>query len=505
MKPNDSRFLNERKARIDERLDPRWQEERERPMIEGANSSYEVSGKVTALSCGGIGLIHQMVRSLGLAEAIDREVHVFKRHFPYHESDHVLNLAYNIMAGGTCLEDIELLRSNEGYLDALGAWRIPDPTTAGDFLRRFDEERLDGLTRATQQIQKKVWKHLPSKKRRLALIDVDGTIAPTTGECKEGMDISYKGNWGYAPLIVSLANTKEVLFAVNRPGNYVSHAGAIPYMDQATELLLSGGFKQVRLRGDTDFSLTANFDRWNERGVQFVFGIDSHPSFVQLAKALVKTAYKPLKRAKKRTVKTEERARPENVKERIVKERGFKNLVLEEEHVAELPYQPSKAKGTYRMIVLRKTIRVEQGQLRLQDETVYFFYVTNIPVQELSAADVIFQANARCDQENVIEQLKNGVRAMRMPSNGLVSNGVWLVIAALAWNMKSWLSSMLPQQKEARELGRMEFRRFLNTIMLLPCQVVKTGRKVVLRVLTFSRWVHILLDGMEFFRRRRFA
>ncbi len=120
MKPNNIRFLDERKARIDERLDPRWQEERERPMIEGANTSYEVSGKVTALSCGGIGLIHQMVRSLGLAEAIDREVHVFKRHFPYHESDHVLNLAYNIMAGGTCLEDIELLRSNEGYLDALG-------------------------------------------------------------------------------------------------------------------------------------------------------------------------------------------------------------------------------------------------------------------------------------------------------------------------------------------------------------------------------------------------
>jgi len=505
VKPNDSRFLDVRKARLDERLDPEWHEEREAPMIEGANATYEVSGKVTALSCGGIGLVHQMVRSLELAEAIDSEVHVFKRHFPYHESDHVLNLAYNFMVGGTCIEDIELLRSNEAYLDALGAFRIPDPTTAGDFLRRFDEEQIRGLNQAIQQTQKRVWKEMPKKERSLALIDIDGTIAPTTGECKGGMDLSYKGEWGYAPLIVSLANTKEVLFAVNRPGNSVSHAGAVPYMDQAIEETLGGGFARVRLRGDTDFSLTRHFDRWNARGVQFVFGIDSHPSFVRLAEALVETAYKPLKRPKKRIVKTQKRARPEKVKERIVRERGFKNLVLEAEHVAELPYEPCKAKGTYRMIVLRKTIRVEQGQLWLEDETVYFFYVTNIPVQEISATEVIFQANARCDQENVIEQLKNGVPAMRMPSDSLLSNWAWLVIAALAWNMKAWLSILLPQEKDARELARMEFRRFLNTLMLLPCQVVKTARRLVLRLLSFSRWAHVLLDGTEFFRRRKFA
>jgi len=505
VKPNDSRFLDERKARLDERLDPSQPVEREVPVIEGATSSYEVSGKTTAVACGGIGLIHEMVRSIGLIEALDREVHVLKRHFPYHESDHVLNLAYNIMAGGTCIEDLELLRNNEGYLDALGAQRIPDPTTAGDFLRRFDEVQIAALTRAIQQTQRKVWKHLPKKERELALIDVDGTIASTHGECKEGMELSYKGEWGYAPLIVSLANTKDILFAVNRPGNSVSHEGATPYLEKAVDVVLSAGFRRVRLRGDTDFSLTRNFDRWTERGVQFVFGIDAHPSFVQQADALVEKAYRPLKRPKKRHVKTQERARSENVKERIVKERGFKNLVLEQEHVAELPYQPVKSKRAYRMIVLRKTIRVEQGQLCLEDEKVYFFYVTNIPVQEISAAEVVFQANARCDQENVIEQLKNGVRAMRMPSDSLLSNWAWLVIAALAWSMKSWLSTMLPQKEEARELGRMEFRRFLNTIMLLPCQVVKTARQLVLRLLGYSRWAHVLIDGMEFFRRRRFA
>jgi hypothetical protein len=505
VKPDDSRFLEERKSRIEERLDPEWQEVRERPMIEGAVSGYEVSGKVTALSCGGIALVHEMVRSVGLAEAIDREVHVFKRHFPYHESDHVLNLAYNIMAGGTCIEDIELLRANEAYLDALGAFRIPDPTTAGDFLRRFGEAEIGGLLRAIHATQRIVWKHLPRRERELALIDVDGTIAPTSGACKEGMDLSYKGEWGYAPLIVSLANTSEMIFAVNRSGNANSHVGAAPYMDRAVEHVLSSGFKRARLRGDTDFSLTAHFDRWTERGVEFVFGIDAHPSFVALAQATCETAYKPLKRRPKWAVKTEPRARPENVKERIVKERGYKNLVLEEEHVAELPYQPARAKRGYRLIVLRKRIRVEQGQLRLADETIYFFYVTNVPIAELSAQQVVFEANARCDQENVIEQLKNGVRAMRMPSDTLLSNWAWLVIASLAWNLKAWLSLTLPNKQEARELGRMEFRRFLNSLVLVPCQVVKTARRVLLRILCFSRWAHVLLDGMHFFRRRRLA
>jgi hypothetical protein len=495
-------LLEERKARLDERLDPEKQEVRERPMIEGSASGYEVSGKVTALNCGGIGLVHEMVRSLGLAEAVDRHVHVFKRHFPYHESDHVLNLAYNIVCGGTCIEDLELLRSNEAYLDALGALRIPDPTTAGDFLRRFDETQIDGLLRAIHETQGRVWKRLSREERELALIDVDGTIAPTNGECKEGIDLSYKGEWGYAPLIVSLANTQEVLIANNRPGNAVSHSGAQPHMDAAVDLVLSAGFRRARLRGDTDFSLTRHFDRWSERGVEFVFGIDAHASFVERAERLSETAWRPLKRPAKRQVKTERRQRPENVKEKIVQERGYKNLVLEEEHVAELPYRPARAERDYRMIVLRKTIRVEQGQLHLADEMVYFFYVTNVPVEELSMHEVVFEANARCHQENIIEQLKNGVRAMRMPSDSLLSNWAWLVIASLAWNLKAWLSITLPRGKEARELRRMEFRRFLNSVILVPCQVVKSSRQLVLRILAWCRWARVLLDGMDSYRKQ---
>ena len=106
-------------------------------MLTATNIHYEISDKDRGIAHGGIGALHTMARQLGLIDAIDRRLHLLKLHLPYHESDHVLNLAYNALCGGTCLEDLELRRNDEAFLDALGARRIPDPTTAGDFCRRF--------------------------------------------------------------------------------------------------------------------------------------------------------------------------------------------------------------------------------------------------------------------------------------------------------------------------------------------------------------------------------
>jgi hypothetical protein len=499
----DARVIEERRKRIEHRLDGDRQEEREKPMLGGANVRYEMAARAQAIPCGGIGLMHEMVRSIGLAESIDARVHVLRRHFPYHESDHILNLAYNVLCGGTRLEDLERLRTNEAYLDTLGCERIPDPTTAGDFLRRFDEERIMELMGAMNEARVKVWKKLSKQERALALIDVDGTLAPTTGECKEGMQISYKGTWGYAPLIVSLANTQEVLFVKNRPGNAPSHSGAEIYMDAAVGLVRQGGFRRVRLRGDTDFSLTAHFDRWSAAGVEFVFGMDAHRKLVELADGLAEQDFRPLVRSDRSAVERPRR-RPENVKEMIVYERGYENLILEAEHVAEVAYQPVKCQRSYRLIIVRKKIRVAKGQQHLFDQIRYLFYITNVTGGALDTAAVVFEANARCNQENVIEQLKNGVQALRMPSDGLESNWTYAVIASLAWNLKAWLAILLPH-RQRRELRRMEYRRFLHSVMLVPCQVVRTARQLVLRILTYTPWAEVLLEGVQHFRRWRIA
>ena len=223
------------KRRIKQRL-AGAREDQGKPMFDPANMRFEMGDKVHAINMGGIGLVHQLAEQTGLIEAIDRRLHLLKVHRPYHESDHVLNLAYNAMCDGVRLEDIELRRNDEVFLDALGTERIPDPTTAGDFCRRFDEANIRQLMAAVDDARLNVWRRQPDEFFDRATIDMDGTLVNTTGECKQGMDISYKGTWGYHPLIISLAETSEVLRLVNRPGNRPSQEGAADEADEAIAL-----------------------------------------------------------------------------------------------------------------------------------------------------------------------------------------------------------------------------------------------------------------------------
>jgi hypothetical protein len=471
-------------------------------MYRASNVQYEHSDRVRGLAAGGIGALHQLARHTGLIETIDQHVEVLKVALPYHESDHVLGIAYNVLCGGTCLQDIEQRRQDEVYLDALGAQRIPDPTTAGDFCRRFDEPAIDALQAAINETRVRVWRTQPATFFEEAIIDADGTLAETTGQCKEGMDIAYNGVWGYHPLVVSLANTQEPLFLVNRSGNRPSSEGAAERFDQAHALCREAGFQRVTFRGDTDFTQTRHLDRWDAAGVRFVFGCDARATLIAAADALPARAWTRLTRPPRYEVQTEPRQRPRNVKAAIIVERGFKNLHLETEAVADFSYQPVACATPYRMVVVRKNISVEQGEQRLFDEIRYFFYLTND--RETSATDIVFLANARCNQENLIAQLKR-VGAARMPVDTLLSNWAYMVMAALAWTLKAWFALRLPQTgrwaaryaAEKQAVLRMEFHTFLHAFLLLPVQVVRTSRRLVFRLLAWNPWQAVFLRGFD--------
>jgi hypothetical protein len=472
----------------------------EQPMFRAANIQYEVAERSVGTPYGGIGLIHQLAKTLGLPAAIDQRLHLFKIHLPYHESDHVLNIAYNALCDGRCLQDLELRRQDEAYLNALGACRIPDPTTAGDFCRRFQQEHLRALQQAIDVGRRKVWASQPDSFFDQAVIDADGTLVETDGECKQGIDISYKGLWGYHVLAVTLANTGEVLRLVNRPGNRPSHEGAAEKTDEAIALCRAAGFRSILLRGDTDFSQTQHLDRWHEQGVTFCFGLDATPKRQILADDLPDSVFEPLNRPAKYEVLTKPRQRPPRVKQQIVDQRGFKDIRLVSEWVGETTYRPVACQRDYRLIVLQKYLKLrEAGQLQLLDDYRYFFYLTND--WESSPAEIVLRANKRCHQENILAQL-NAVRALHAPLDNLLSNNAYMLITSLAWNLKAWLALSLPepsgfgkdkQAEQKRGLLTMEFRTFVNSLIRVPAQIVRTGRRLVIRLLAWNEWQPVFL------------
>lgn len=499
MKPKDIRILKKRKQNLSKRLERKQWPEQFRPWLRAQNIHYEMADRVRAIECGGIGAFHTLALNSGLVDAINERLNLLKRHLPYHESDHVLNITYNTLTGGTCLDDIELRRNDEAFMDGLGVERIPDPTTAGDFTRRFCEEDVVELMDAINSIRPRLWKkRLRRIERREAIIEVDGTHAPTCGECKEGIGLSYDGKWCYHPLLVSLANTMEPLYLVNRSGNSTSHDGAVPWIDKAVELVRQV-FDRACLRGDTDFALSTHFDRWTKDGVRFAFGMDAMQNLVKIAESLDRRHWRVLRRRKRQSLTGQRRKRPKNVKEKIVIERGYRNIRLQREHVAEFNYRPTKCKRSYRVVVLRKSVSVEEGQLRLFDDIRYFFYITNIT--DLSAAEVVWFCNDRCNQENLIEQLKNGLNALRMPVNTLVSNWSYMVMTSLAWTLKAWFALLVRKREHRDQLLAMEFRRFLNGLIRIPVQITTAGRRIIWRVLGYNQWVHTFLQTFNNVRR----
>jgi hypothetical protein len=441
-----------------------------------------------ATTYGGLALAASLMRSLGIAPDLNRDLSLLAAHRPFHESDHVLTHVYNLYAGGTCIEDIADLQTSEPVRRMLGAERIPDPTTAGDFLRRFDADSLKTLDQVIDRAQEKVWKRRYGKRQaERAIVDLDSCVRPVYGDQKEGTDFTYKGSFGYHPLVISLAGTLECLRLINRSGNTASADGSESHLRELFPML-GRHFKQLIVRGDSAFAKQAIFDACEESGHFFAVVSPQQQSFARLFEALPAEVWKPYRPREPKAVRqVKRRKRGPNRRRQRARGRNKRDLQLKKQWIAEIAYQPDRSQKLYRLIARYQEIEEhEQGHLFML--TRFRFALSNLP-SSVSAEEVIDLTYQRCDQENLIEQLQHGVTAMRMPTGGMDSNSAFLTCARLAHNIKPWLAQLaLPM-----ETMRWEWKRFRRAFVYCAARVVHTAGQVHARFADSHRFADTIL------------
>lgn len=449
------------------------------------------SSDVTAY--GGLALAARLSATLKLPQAIDRSIKLFKRHSPFHESDHVLTHVYNLFVGGDCIEDIAELQNSDAVCRVLGAGRLPDPTTAGDFLRRFAQQDVDALDRVTDQMHLETWKRRYGRKKQpLAIVDIDSHVHHVYGNQKEGADFTYKGGFGYHPLVLSLAGSQECLRLVNRPGNVGSAEGSADQLESVASLLKTR-FRKVLVRGDSAFARQDLYETCERNGFDFAFVSPTQKNFEALADAIPQSRWRvfdPHSTTTRDVDAGDKRVRRENLRRAKARERGKYDMKLEKQWMAEIRYQPGRSEKTYRLIIRRQRIE-ESFQGQLFELWRYRYAITNLP-DSVTTAEVLRLTYERCDQENIIEQLQSGVAAMRMPTGTLLANAALLACARIAHNFKAWLGMLaLPE-----EVMRWEWKRFRKAFVFLAARVVRSSRQTLVRIADSHRFAEMLRSGI---------
>lgn len=423
---------------------------------------------------GGLGMLYQLARNLDFHKQVDSEVKVLKIKQQYTESDHLFNLLGAHFIGVGCIEDTAQLKDDCCYRQLLDGKAVTSPSTMGDFMRRFKRSDLNNYKAAMSSMQEQVWQKLTAKQRREASLDLDSRVCPVYGDKKRGSDFSYKGTMAYHPEMLSLAETSEWLDCINRSGNETSGAKGAYLLGRNLEHVKKY-FSKVTVRGDTKFGRTDILELCRQQKVRVCVCWPSHQSVVKLADELPENAWRDLDRGSESDEDVAKRKKRPNLRRRKAHKHGYTDKKLKREQVAEFTYQPTRNKKkmstTYRMVAIRKQIEVA-GKTGLFDQYEYRFILSDR--YDLSLPETVRYAYRRCNQENLIEQAKNGVSAFRMPTGNLLANEVWMTTGMLAHNFKSWMCLLGLGRKK---LG-WEWKRFRLHFVYFAARVTKAARQL---------------------------
>jgi hypothetical protein len=404
----------------------------------------------------------QVGEKLGVADVIDERVRLLKRHRAYQDSDHILTLVYNLLTGGESLVDVKRLRGQEGLKKLLGAESIPDATTIGDYLARFGEPELKDLREAMAAVQQRAFGKLDKQRRERATVDFDSSIHEVHGAKKEGADFSYDGRWSYHVLYGTLAETGEVLHQELREGNNTSSSGTVEALPEIFERLKQY-FRQLRFRTDAGFYDKKIVDVCEEKQAEFFIVAKQTQALMRRVLAIGEEEWKSLRRNKidgsgsgKKTSK--KRKKRKNRKRAITIRRKPDSQFRGRTQVASFYYQPTGWSAEYRFVVTRtEIVDKDNKQLCLQEDLCRYLYHVIVTNTAYSDSAVIAIADGRSNQENLIKDFKYGMGLSHVPTGGLLANKAYFLIAALAWNLKTWMVNLL----KLADGARIRFKRFL--------------------------------------------
>ena len=454
---------------------------------------------------GGLILPLAFMRRFKVARVLDERVKLLKVHLPYHESDHIIAQALMLYAGGTCIEDMAILQQDVALLKMLGAERTPDPTTAGDFLRRFvPQGELENLRGALDEVQDEVWtrsrrwRWSRRLKKELAVLHLDGHTKELYGVNKQGADFSHDRRWSYGVLLATLQNGECVASRL-RGGNLRSSDGAAALLDEVLPRLLAH-YEEVLVVADSDY------DRFDVRyacerlGVYFAFvgrETENRPAIAAACKNWrpfrtrahrLQNAHRQKARRSKKGFRA--RGKRRDRRRKRARERGYKDIKLTKQQVDE-----TKGPDGARLVIRRQRIESEEGepgQRTLWRMYRFRYVVTNLP-RTWSAEDILDETYKRCDQENVIAGLSSGIAAWRMPVAEMRGNAAWLEIARFAWNLGKWIA----QQALPEEVSRWEWKRFRRAFVDIAVQVVRIARQTRVRILGAPRFAAQIIRAQQ--------
>jgi len=403
----------------------------------------------------GLSLFYAMAEILKIPKSLDDHVQVKQRDSGYPESEHILALAANAFVGGDFLDDLEALREDDAIKMAIGRKEIPDPTTAGDFCRRFSRGHILQINKAFAEIEHEVYK----KRKDVSdlTIDVDAKVHEVYGKKKQGAAKAYNGVYSLQPMYAFADETDELLHVEVRSGNTHPGAKAVSYLKRLAKKIPSS-IEKIYLRSDSAFYNREVVEFCEEKGWEFSITADQTAALLRAINTLAPDAW-------------------------------CQDTEDAEIAYGEFTYNPVKWKKGCRYLVRREREKEKQGQKALFEKYSYYVVVTN-KEGEVKALMKTHAGRGRCEKR--IGQFTNEFLS-HLPLKEFMANWVYLLCAQLAYNLSLWIRDLvLPKGYRKKHI-----KRIRRTIGLIASKVISGGRQISLRISLLHHWWRDFVQAWE--------